>query len=187
MASIERLRVTFTGTPFVGPSIATHYFMSGTVEPAAILQFWTNVKGIMPPGGIITVPNVGDVLNDTNGQVTGAWAASGGGTTTTSGSGTWVLGVGGRIVWETGALTNGRHVRGATYVVPLHAGAFDNTGRLTSAAVGVLQTSATTLLAAVAGDLVILTRQRAGVNGKSSVVVGSSVSEQPTWLRSRRV
>lgn len=187
MANIERVRVTFTGSPYVGPAVATHYFTSGNADPAVIHQFWTNLKGIITTGAVITVPNSGDVINDTNGQVVGAWAASGGGTIATTASGNYALGVGGRIVWETSGITNGRHVRGATFVVPLTQTSFDGTGRISTASVGVMQTSANTLLAGATGNLVILTRQRPGVNGKSTAIVSASVSEQPSWLRSRRV
>lgn len=186
MADVDRMRVTFVGNPVVGPSIATHYFRGGTADPAAIFQFWTNLKGVMPSGITITVPNAGDTLNDTTGKITSAWTSSGGGDILTNGLGNFTLGVGGRIVWETGAITNGRHVRGATYVVPLYGSAYGANGRLSSGAEGVLQTSATTLLAAVIGDLVVLTRPRPGVNGKMSAVSGSSVSSNISWLRSRR-
>lgn len=187
MASIERMRVTFTGAPFVGPSVATHYFKSGTADPAVIFQFWTNVKGLIATGGTVTVPNTGDVINDASGQVTGTWSGSGGGTIATTAAAAYALGVGGRIVWETAGLTNGRHVRGATFVVPMSSGQFDSSGRVSSAAQGVLLTSATTLVAGATGNLVVFTRPRVGVTGKSSEVIGARVSEQPTWLRSRRV
>jgi len=187
MSLIERVRVSFTGSQVVGPAIATHYFTSGSADPAATLAFWNAVKALFPVGVDITVPNSGDVINDTNGVITAAWAVAGGGTVTGTGTGAFVLGTGTRIVWETEAITNGRHVRGSTFLVPLVGSAFDASGRLTTTAKSTVTSAGNTFLTANPGQVVVWTRPRPGVNGKSSAITTVAVSEQPSWLRSRRV
>lgn len=190
MANIARLRASWTGSQVVGPSISSFYFdAAASGFPAAVFDLFDDLKAQIPTGVQITVPNTGDILSDTTGALTGTWTEAGGGVVsgTASGSATFVLGTGYRITWLTNGIRNGRHVRGTTFIVPVTGGTFDSSGRLSVAAQGVATTAATAYLAALGGSGRVWSRPRGVQNGESNEIVGSLVSEQPSWLRSRRV
>ena len=52
-----------------------------------------------------------------------------------SGQGGFAAGVGARVVWETGAVRNGRRVRGSTFVVPIWSSAYETNGTLHTATI----------------------------------------------------
>lgn len=188
MADFARLRVTLTGNPVTGPSVATFYNSApGSVGFAdAVEAFYTSVVGQFPFNLQFTVPSNGDILESTTGDLIGAWSDPGtGGVVSTSGAANWTQGVGARVVWNTNGLFNGRRVRGSTFMVPLWSGAYEGAGMLVAGTISTFQSAANALIAAWP-DLCVYSRNTNGTNGEVNVVTSASVPDAVSWLRTRR-
>jgi len=187
MAAIVRVRCVWSGAAVTGGGLSTFYFAnaaSGFV--ADLTTFWNAVKGWLPTVATVTVPNNGDLIDDVTGELAGSWSE---GSTTAvggTGAGQYAQGVGARIVWQTSGVTNGRRVRGSTFIAPVLAGQFEGASGITSGMQSSLDSAADALVTAQSGDFLIWTRPRPGVAGKSNVVTGASVPDAVSWLRSRR-
>lgn len=186
MADIQRIRVELTGITAL-PGVATFY--SEVAVPSAkadITTFFTSIAGLMPNGLQITVPNSGDVIDDTDGSLTGVWTEGTASTIGASGSGVYAAGVGARVVWGTNGIRNRRRVRGSTFICPMVASEFDSTGTIGSSALTTLRNAATVL--ASSGLLRVWSRPTSVVaaDGASHTVLNGSVPDRVTALRSRR-
>lgn len=187
MASIVRLRITWSGTPVVGGGLTVLHFAAGsTTGPGAALSFFDGIKGLIPSGVTITIPNAGDTIDELTGEIDGVWTASGGGTVNSAGGANpYAQGVGARVVWVTDGITRGRRVRGSTFVVPLITGSYDTDGTLSGTAVGALGTVAGNLASVAAFG--VYTRPQSGTsNGAFHDVLTSITPDRVSWLRSRR-
>jgi hypothetical protein len=184
---MERMRLQWSGPGVVGAGVSTLFFNDSMADPAEVRTWLESIKGFIPDDVQITVPNGGDVMNPVSGAITGTWSGLGGGITNGTSSSSFLIGTGVRIVWDTAGIRNGRHVRGATYLVPVGANVFDTTGRIVSATQQNLKTAAENLMIALAGGLVVWSRPKGFPNGQVSAVTGVTVTENPTTLRSRRV
>lgn len=188
MATVARLRATYTGSQVVGPAVSSFFFdPAASGYPGAVFDLFDGIKAQIPSGVQITVPNTGDLLNDTTGDLIGTWTEPGGGIVTGTGSTAFILGTGYRIVWDTNGIRNGRHIRGTTFIVPTISSIFDTSGRLTAAAQSLAIAEATAYLTTLAGAGRVYSRPKGANNGESNEIVGARVPEQPSWLRSRRV
>lgn len=190
MANIKRVRCDITGTGVVGPSVATFYFASTATGFSTDLQtFWQALKGNFPAGLIITVPNTGDLISETNGTLQGVWTDSGGSTTTGTGSTNFAEGSGFRVKWITGGIRGGRRVIGSTFCVPAVSAAFTTGGLLAGATQTAVTTAAAALVSSSGTDMLIWGKPHsvAANDGESNAVLGVAVPVQPTQLRSRRV
>lgn len=188
MADLARLRVTLTGNPVTGPSVATFYnAQPGNVGFAdAVEDFYTAIVGQFPFNLQFTIPSNGDIISTVTGDLTGSWNDPGtGGVVSTSGAANWTQGVGARIVWNTNGIFHGRRVRGATFCVPLWSGAYEGAGMLTSSTITSLQTAADALIADWP-DLCIFSRPVGGGAGEHNLVTSATVPDAVSWLRSRR-
>jgi len=187
MASIVRLRATWSGTPVTGGGVSVFHFGAGSTSgPATVRGYFETLKGLLPGGVTIVVPNTGDTIDEATGVINGTWVASGGGTTTsTGGTVAYAAGVGGRSVWITGGITRGRRVRGSTFVVPLIAGAYENDGSLSTTAVSGF-TTANTYMGADATFGVYTRPTSGGSDGAFHVCLAEITPDKVTWLRSRR-
>lgn len=187
MTQLARVRVTWTGTPVVGPGVSTFYFDSaGTGFTAALNAFFADMPGRLPLGLAIGIPNTGDLVDSATGVITGTWTD--GTTHTVNGSGTaaYLQGVGSRIVWGTAGRTNGRPVHGTTFLIPLTTAQYTTSGSMDSAAAAAIRAAGLTLITAASSGLRVWTRPRAGVPGVAHVPTGVQVPLTPSWLRSRK-
>lgn len=188
MADLARIRVSWSGTSVEGPSISTFYFEGTTVPVAAVFSFFDSLKAQIAPGTTLTIPQAGDVLESTTGQITKGWTGTGGGQITTTSTGAFVRGSGARVVWETGGVRNGRHVRGSTFLVPLVAAAYNTAGNIGAGNQTAILNAANALLTAAAGKMVVWSRPKRGSVASGLVAIASAVvPPNPTQLRSRRV
>lgn len=189
MTSIVRLRVAWSGSATTGPGLSTFYTStSGSGLPAAVKAFYTAIASLFPPGLTWTIPNSGDLIEDTTGELAGTWSEpSGGGTVLGSTAAAFVRGAGIRVKWPTSGVRHGRRVVGSTFLTSAVIGTFDNTGTLTDANVTTVLTAAQNLRTA-APTLRILSKPSTpgGNDGTSSLVNDVLVPDQVTWLRSRR-
>lgn len=189
MAQIKRVRCPLTGGGVVGPSVSTFYFTSSaTGFPAKLQTFFQAIKAAFPNDVTITVPNTGDVINDTDGTLAGIWTDSGGGVTVGTSTSSFALGAGQRVNWLTAGTRGGRRVVGTTFLVPLTADAFDTFGSCSTAQVALVQAAASALVSAVAPDMLIWGKphSRLAADGESNPVIASIARSIPTGLRSRR-
>ena len=202
MASIERIRVAWTGFPG-GPGISTFYALSGATAVAPISAFFQVLKTWLPIDIHTQVQSSGDVLESSTGALTGSWVGSGGGFAANDGQGPYSAASGLTIRWDTGGIFSGRRLRGRTYIVPLVGSAFDTDGTPNSGVVASINVAAAALIAAVPGNLVVWQRPRPAslawtdvhgrlhpaktlrTGGEGSIILGTVV-DKAAVLTSRR-
>jgi hypothetical protein len=185
MASLQRYRVTWTGITG-SPGINTFYFKS-PVDPAAALQaMYSSISGLLPSAAVISFPTLGEVINDSNGALTGTFTSAGAASVTGTAGANYSAASGAMIRWTTGVALNGRLVIGKTFLVPLGTTAYD-AGSLTSAALTTIGNAASTFRGTGAGTvLTIWNRPRPATSGTHTDVTGSVVPDKAVVLRSRR-
>lgn len=182
MANAARIRVEWSGV--VGPGVSTFYAQEADAAAAlaAVAEFFDDIASLIVPSVTWTFPDVGDVIDISNGQIVGSW--SGSSVTPFSGEAgatTRAAGVGAYVRWETPAIVNGRRVRGRTFITELNSGGFENDGTLSSTTLTTLRTAADTL--AGLGLICVYSPTTSGLGTVSSAVVPDRI----TALRSRRL
>lgn len=193
MTTLHRIVVEWAGGGIVGRAVnVLHWDGSDNPAPpvAAIFSAYNALASSLPMGVTITVPNTGDSITDTTGDLAGVWASTGGGTVTSSTSAASAAGVGACIGWQTGGIVSGtrgpRKLRGRTFIVPLQVGAYDTNGTLTSTGLTVIGTLANALQAA--GPLAVWHRPTSATasDGTSYGVISNRVRDKVAYLSSRR-
>lgn len=182
---LNRLRVTWNGLGGL-PGLTTFYLRSAETDVSDIKTFFTSIKDNFPSALSWDIPNGGDIIDETDGELQGGWTGTNGGTVAaTGGGGAFASGVGGRVVWTTTTVINGRRVRGGTFLVPLLAACYGTSGDLAAAQRGSLQSAADVLAAT---DLTVLWHRPAkgAANGSLVDIVGANVPSKVSTLRSRR-
>jgi hypothetical protein len=163
---------------------------------AGLRTFFTAVQSAFPNLAVTwDFPNHGEVIDEDDGELAGSWT---GGTASSviagSPNATWVQGVGARIVWNTGAVTRGRAVRGSTFMVPLQTSAYESAGALVGSFVTIFNGAAPALIASDpnfcvwsrpvfdrSGPVPVLVH-----NGSHAPITSGTVPDRVSWLRSRR-
>ena len=90
MAVMKRYRVTWSGSPVVGPSISTFYESpeSGVGGADALETFFAAIADRIALNVQIVVPSSGDLIESTTGDLVGTWSDPGtGGTVSTTSPG----------------------------------------------------------------------------------------------------
>lgn len=165
----------------------------------AVRAFWDATKAHLPTGLTINVPNVGDSIDEENGHLDGTWSV---GTAPSpvvgTGAGAYAGNAGAVIHLLTAGFVAGRRVRGRWFFVPLLGSSYDTSGSLSTAAQTLLDASATALVTAFAGDMVVWARPFPGRDASPGVpavparagsihpVVDVNVPDLAVSLRSRR-
>jgi len=188
MATRSRIVVVLSGTGVVGGGQSTFHVEEGAEATAiaALATFYGVVAANSPDNVTFSIPNSGVTVDDSSGDVNGAWS---GGTSPTPFAGAassgFQMGVGARVRWNTPGTRNGRHVIGTTFLVPLASSAYTTDGFLLGAVSSALQSAANALLAAE--TFYILSRPSGPLpDGTSWVAVAGTVPLNVSWLRSRR-
>lgn len=194
MATISRLRVGWSGSPLTGAGVSTFYCsrtdMTGI--PVRFLTFFDSISNFFPNGITWEVPNSGDQIESSNGDLVGAWSATGGGQTLSSGGAVdFTPGVGMRVRWNTAGIHRGRRVTGTTFLCPL-AEQEITAGTVQSTTVNAVLAAANTLISGdtnlvVWGDELPATPTKPFAPGGAFNVLSVTVPSRMTWLRSRRV
>jgi hypothetical protein len=181
--------VVLGGTPVVGGGVSTFYSSgTGSAMFDALSLFYAAIGSHFPSGMTMTVEGSGDLLDSASGELTGAWS-KGANAVHQGGSGVgWVAGVGGRVVWRTAGTRNGRRVKGSTFLVPYTTSAYDQAGTLGDSIISTTNTAATALIAATTGVFCVWSRPsgEGATDGFISPVIGGSIPDKVSWLRSRR-
>lgn len=186
---LHRLVVQWQGPMVVGNAVSVLHF-DGTEDPAppvaAVLTAFAAQGALFPEGLTITVPGSGDTIEDTTGDLVSVWASAGGGSTNGTGAFGTAAGVGACITWNTGAIVNGRRLRGRTFIVPIHARNYAVDGTLEPTSYAAIQTMANALQAS--GGLAVWHRPTTvgGSDGTSAAVLSNRVRDKVAMLSSRR-
>lgn len=187
MANLARVRCTWSGITLVGAGVSTFYVdEADTGFTAAILALFSSCGFTLPPGTAVTVPASGDLIDVATGELSGTWTDGPGGSVSGSGSGTFSLGVGLRLVWNTSGIRNGRRVKGSTFIVPTVGGIFAADGTISNTTLSALQTGVNTFMTSMGTNLKIYSRPVPGVGGQANTVIGGVVPDAVSWLRTRR-
>lgn len=189
MALMLRFRCPWTGPGVVGPALSTFY----AVDPASANSYVQYIKGffmkaapLMPPSVTISFPTEGEIIESDTGQINGVW----GGAAATdpvvgSGPAAYAAGVGLRVHWATGAIKNGRRVKGATYIVPVSSSYYSSSGAVADATLAELRNGIATFVGS--GNWCTFSRPSKKLGPGAAVgIVGGGVPSQVSWLRSRR-
>lgn len=183
---MKRIKVEWTGTGVEGPGLSVMHFQD-LLTPSSVtsrVNAFFAVAGIfLPVGTTVRVPNGGDVIDPTTGELTGTWGSSGATEHEGDTEGAYAGGVGLRCVWQTGAIRGGRRVRGSTFICPIGAVCYDVDGTLTTATVDAMQTAASNLAGV---GMAVWSRPRPGLAGAEVQVSSALVPDKVSWLRSRR-
>lgn len=197
MTAISRVRTTFTGLPG-GAGVATHYFLDTDTAVASLHTFWGALAGLFPAGLQIQVISAGDTIEDTNGELTGAWGASAVAVVNGGGTSSYAAPVGGLVTWGTDTILDGHRLRGRTFMVPLSKEYFGPGGGLGSTIAADIETAADALVIAQSESMVVWHRPREAKPADGSVeavtardgghglVVRASCYTKAAVLRSRR-
>lgn len=187
--AIQRLRCAWAGAGIEGPGLTTFYSTGfATVSlPVGAVAFFNAWKQFLPEGTTISIPDGGDLIDETDGELIGTWGSSGDTQVIGTGAGSWADGVGGRVVWRTGVIRNGHRVRGQTFCTPLIFTAFGTNGDLNNTARAALQAAADAMLTAVGGEMRVWSRPGPKGPGAAVPVTTAEVPDRVAWLRSRKI
>jgi hypothetical protein len=186
VTALHRVRCIWNGGAGL-PGISTFYFrvsIAGS-DITALKTFFTSVGTKIPSAISITVPQVGDTIEDSTGALTGDWAAGTLGTISGSGGTGYAAGTGCAVTWETGVIVGKHRLRGRTYLAPLQNASYDTDGTLTASVVTAVQNAGTALVAACP-TISVWHRPKSGSGGSSSVMTAASVADFVRSIRSRR-
>jgi len=166
----------------------------GSVEGATaavnrVQTFFGSIAQTLPNTVTVDVEREVDVIDDSDGSLVESYGATEGGPVQGTGGATYAAPVGAVVNWRTGAVRNGRRLRGRTFLVPLAGSNFNASGVLIPAVQTILQNAANAL-ASTGGtpDLFVFGRpsSQAASDGISSVVTSATVPSLAAILSSRR-
>ena len=190
MANLDRVRIGWTGPGVVGPGVSTFYFPAGGGAAGVPLlrTFFSAIQTALPNLSVTwTFPAGGETIDAGTGALVGAWTGATPSSLIVGASNAqWLAGVGARIQWNTDAVSRGRRVRGATFIVPLNGSASSSDGTIVDTFVTQIQTASNTLVSG--SDITIWSRPSAPglADGGSATVTSAQVPDRVSWLRSRR-
>lgn len=186
----------FWSIPNAGPAMST-FHVAGSLASLPPVAFWAASVRALFNASLALIPNEVTISFDSEvteidtatGQLVGAAPVTPPAALTGGSSAAWAAGSGGRIVWSTNTIRNGRRVRGTTFMVPLHASSYTTTGVLQNTTITTLGTAASTYRTDMGGtDMipVVYSRPNGGNNGAFASIEGSSVPSLVANLRSRK-
>jgi hypothetical protein len=186
--AINRLRVEWSGSVVDGPGLTTFYSTGFTAADmsAAVTTYFQDVVARVPEGCTWLIPNGGDVLDETTGELTGVWGTGGSNQVTSTGPGGWAAGVGLRHSLQTAGINNGRRVRGSFFLVPLTSAAYQDDGTVDTTALNTIDAAVQDLFTALNTEWVVWSRPTDTRPGSYSEVTGVTTPDRVSWLRSRR-
>lgn len=193
MTTLNRVVLSWTGNAVVGNSVTVlHYSASDNpVPPVAAIKTAMGLYPLLFPSGLtVTVPNSGDQIDDTTGNLTGVWTTSGGGSVAMANGGGFAAGAGACIGWTTGGIVPGtkgpRKLRGRMFLVPLAGAVYGTDGTILDTELPKLQSIADGIR--TAGPLAVWHRPSSptATDGNSYGVLSARVRDKVAFLSSRR-
>lgn len=187
MANLARVRVTWSGTPVVGPGLSTFYFAeAGSGWMSSLGTAFTAIVNQFPVGITWSAQNTGDLIDVATGELTGSWTDGVGFSVNATATGLYAQGVGARCKWRTSGIRGGRRVYGSTFLLPLIGSAYDTQGTIVTGNLNGLQAAMNGIVTASGHELGIWSRPNATGPGQFSPVTSGEVPDQISWLKSRR-
>jgi hypothetical protein len=161
----------------------TNFGSDATVELAT---FFNALRTSFPNVVSWSIPNAGDVIDETTGQITGAWIGGTAAGIVASGVGAYAAGTGLYVRWQTAGIVGGRRVKGRTFLVPLLASLYQSDGTITDSTLTAINTAANNLV--LAGKLRIWHRPTTpgGSDGSAFTITSAQGPDKVTSLRTRR-
>jgi hypothetical protein len=169
-----------------GAGLSTFYTLDSIDATVELGTFWNAVKAVLSSTVNVAVPNSGDVLDASTGQLTGGWTGGTAASYTGTSAGAYAAGCGAFIKWGTSGVANGHRVRGRTFVTPILAAGYDTDGTIAGGYLTIIQNAATTL--AATGKIYVWHRPTSpgGTDGQMFLITSGSVPDKVTSLKSRR-
>lgn len=185
MANLERIRVQWAG--FTGsPGLSTFYCEDALTLLPAVRTFFNSCASIFPAVCTLSFEPFGAIIEDSTGDLTGAWSTGVTPAVVTGTGGSNYAGATGMMVnWLTTTIVRGRFLRGKTFLIPAVISSGDGTP--SPANVAAVQAAAT-VLAGAAGNLKVWSRPNPDLAyvGTSADVLTGNVPDKAIVLRSRR-
>lgn len=187
MTSVREILTTWT-LPSGGSHKSVMYFDTVpaiAVQRAALNTFWNSIRVLQSTGTVYRIDEVGRELDTATGVLTGAWAE---GTVYNQAGSSGSVPVPDAammlIQWRTGNITNGRFVRGRTFVPGLGIGQTTG-GNVIPSAITTANAAATALIGSAA-KLYVWHRPVAGSGGGNVLVTQATIWSEFAVLRRRR-
>lgn len=188
-------RITATWGGFRGaPGYSNFYFGGAAADDTdaeslaeAVRSFFNAFRVDLPSSVTISIQPSAEIIDETNGQITGQVDFTPPETITGGTNATYSAASGAVVNWNTAGYRNGRRIRGRTFVVPLSNAAYDTAGDISTASLGLLRNGAAFLTSGVSVlPFVVWARPNDGANGTAEPVVSATVPDLGAVLRSRR-
>jgi len=183
--SVFHLRDFGTGGPTETEPSATEAAAAAT----RVRAFFTAIGGLLPPVALVNLEPEVDLIDVATGNLIDSMPTGSGAGTSGSGTASYVASAGAVVNWRTGAVRNGRRLRGRTFLVPLSTAAFSTGGGLTGTAASTLRTAANNLASNTGSpDLCVYGRPSGpgAADGVIAMVTSANVPDFAAVLRSRR-
>lgn len=185
---MNRLVLEWSGPAVKGLAVSVLHFtgLGGSPGVAAIKAALALTNTCLPENHTIHVPNSGDIIDPSTGDLTGVWSdPEPVGNILGTGAPVAAAGVGACLTWRTAGIVNAHRVRGRTFYVPLTTAAYEADGTINATQLGKLRTLADTLAGL---ELAVWSRPTsAGASdGSMHTVLSGSVSDRVAFLGSRR-
>jgi len=174
------------------------YSIDTVTLPASVHNFWDALKGSLPTDFHAQVEGAGDIIEDTTGELTGAWTGVQPLQVVGLVGGSYAAPVGLVVDWLTSTILDGKRVRGKTFVVPVGGSSFESDGSPDAGTIATFQAAGAALIAAEGGLLCVWHRPRVARPadgsrpavtaraGGHAEVTSCSVPNLAAVLRSRR-
>lgn len=185
MTELYRVRTALTGFPG-GPGVTTMYFLDVATAVASVHTFWTDIIAKFPTDFHAQVENFGDIIEDTTGELTGAWSADAVTGLVGDQSDPYPAPAGAVITWGTDTILDGRRLRGRTFCVPYGGLNYEADGSLAGASITDLQGGGDALIVGQSTSFVIWHRPTGSHAGGNGLVTSCVVHDKVAVLRSRR-
>ena len=197
MTSISRVRIAWTGIAGM-PGVTTLYCLDALALVPQIGTWLAPFLLRMPTGLQARVEAKGESLEDTTGVQDGFWSVAPQGALQASAGGVYAAPVGCHINWQTNTITDGRRLRGRTFMVPMSQNIYSANGTMEDGNRIALQQATSEFVVATNGNLLVWRRPREAVPadgsrpaivaraGASGIVTSGAIPDKITVLRSRR-
>jgi hypothetical protein len=148
VGDFNKVVTTWSGFPGA-PGFTTMYFDGASTPPLAALQtFWSTIKNIFPTTVSLQVANSGVSINLGTGKPDGTWSGTAQTPVVGTGANAYAAPAGAEVEWKTGQFSNGREIRGKTFLVPIIIATYQTDGTIADTNRDAITTAATTLMAA---------------------------------------
>lgn len=191
--TIARVAARWAGFPGAPGYSNFHFSTTPTsgdyeAERQLVHDFFSAFSTRLPSRVDITIPTTVELYDESTGVLQDYIESGEELAVSTAGASNAYSGPTGAVInWLTNTVTNGRRMRGRTFIVPLANTAYESDGTLTSSALDDLNAGASVLSSAGFGSgFCVWSRPQGGGSGAVGEVTGHRVPDMAAVLRSRR-